>query len=103
MVRIRLKRMGRRNYAFFRLCVMDAREERDGRSIEDIGYYDPHKEKFEEKFVFKRDRVEYWLSVGAQPTEKVRILLKKAGVEIPSKSRRKKKKKKEKQSANNTE
>lgn len=95
MVRIRLKRMGRRNYACFRLCVMDAKEERDGRTIEDIGYYDPHKDKFEEKFVFKRDRLEHWLSVGAQPTEKVKTLLKKAGVELPQKKRRRKKRKKE--------
>jgi len=94
VVRIRLKRMGRRNYACFRLCVMDAKEERDGRSIEDIGHYDPHKEKFEEKFVFKRDRLEYWLSVGAQPTEKVKTLLKKAGVVLPPKSKMKKRKKK---------
>lgn len=99
MVRIRLKRMGRRNYACFRLCVMDAREERDGRSIEDIGYYDPHKEKFEEKFVFKRDRLEYWLSVGAQPTDKVRTLLKKAGIVLPQKRKKKKKKKKAMKSA----
>lgn len=80
MVRIRLKRMGRRNRPFYRLCVMDAREERDGRAIEELGYYDPYKEKFEEKFVLKRERVEYWLGVGAQPTRKVETLLKKAGI-----------------------
>jgi len=80
MVRIRLKRMGRRNRPFYRLCVMDSREERDGRAIEELGYYDPFKKKFEEKFVVKPERVEYWLSVGAQPTKKVNILLKKAGI-----------------------
>lgn len=89
MVRIRLKRMGRRNRPFYRVCVMDAREERDGRAIEEVGYYDPYREKFEERFVLKRDRVEHWLSVGAQPTKKVEVLLKKAGIVVRKKKSRK--------------
>ena len=77
MVRLRLKRMGRRNRAFFRICAFDAREERDGRSIEQLGTYDPMEEDESKKVVLKRDRIEYWLSVGAQPTETVASILKK--------------------------
>ncbi len=77
MVKIRLKRMGRRNRAFFRICAFDAREERDGRSIEQLGTYDPMEKEESKKVVLKRDRIEYWLSVGAQPTETVASILKK--------------------------
>ncbi len=77
MVRLRLKRMGRRNRAFFRLCAFDAREERDGRSIEQLGTYDPMEKDESKKVVLKRERIEYWLSVGAQPSETVASILKK--------------------------
>ncbi len=77
MVKIRLKRLGRRNRAFFRICAFDAREERDGRSIEQLGTYDPMEKDESKKVVLKRDRIEYWLSVGAQPTETVASILKK--------------------------
>ncbi len=76
MVKLRLKRMGRRNRAFFRLCAFDAREERDGRSIEQLGTYDPMEKDESKKVVLKRERIEYWLSVGAQPTETVASILK---------------------------
>ena len=84
MVRLRLKRMGRRNRAFFRICAFDAREERDGRSIEQLGTYDPMEKDEEKKVVLKRDRIEYWLSVGAQPTETVASILKKNKIGIKS-------------------
>ncbi|MDV5121459.1 MAG: 30S ribosomal protein S16 [Candidatus Scalindua sp.] len=76
MVKIRLKRMGRRNRAFFRICAFDSREERDGRSIEQLGTYDPMEKDESKKVVLKRERIEYWLSVGAQPTETVASILK---------------------------
>jgi small subunit ribosomal protein S16 len=76
MVKIRLKRMGRRNRAFFRICAFDSREERDGRSIEQLGTYDPREKDESKKVVLKRERIEYWLSVGAQPTETVASILK---------------------------
>jgi len=79
-VRIRLKRMGRRNRAFFRICAFDAREERDGRSIEQLGTYDPMEKEEEKKVVLKKDRIEYWISVGAKPTETVASILKKNGI-----------------------
>ena len=84
MVKLRLKRMGRRNRAFFRLCAFDAREERDGRSIEQLGTYDPMQKDEEKKVVLKRERIEYWLSVGAQPTETVASILKKNKIGIKS-------------------
>ncbi len=77
MVKIRLKRMGRSGRAFFRICAFDAREERDGRSIEQLGTYDPMEKDESKKVVLKRERIEYWLSVGAQPTETVASILKK--------------------------
>ncbi len=84
MVKLRLKRMGRRNRAFFRLCAFDAREERDGRSIEQLGTYDPMEKDEEKKVVLKRERIEYWLSVGAQPTETVASILKKNKIAVNS-------------------
>ncbi len=84
MVKLRLKRMGRRNRAFFRICAFDAREERDGRSIEQLGTYDPMEKDEEKKVVLKRDRIEYWLSVGAQPTETVASILKKNKIALKS-------------------
>ncbi len=84
MVKLRLKRMGRRNRAFFRLCAFDAREERDGRSIEQLGTYDPMEKDEEKKVVLKRERIEYWLSVGAQPTETVASILKKNNIAFKS-------------------
>ncbi len=76
-VRIRLKRMGRRNRPFFRICAFDAREERDGRSIEQLGTYDPMEKEESKKVVLKRESIEYWLSVGAKPTVTVGSILKK--------------------------
>ena len=93
MVRIRLKRMGRRNRPFYRICAMDSRAPRDGKSIEDLGWYDPFVADETQKIRVDKDRVEYWLRVGAQPTEKVRVLLKKVGVQFPEPSRRKKRRK----------
>jgi len=101
MVRIRLKRMGRRHRAFFRICVVDAKEERDGRTIEDIGTYDPAAPEDDKKVVLKVDRAQYWLGVGAQPSETAASLLKKAGIKLPKKtsSSAKKKAKKARASA----
>lgn len=82
MVRIRMKRMGRRNRPFYRIGAFDSHEERDGRSIENLGTYNPIEPDETKKTVLKKDRVEYWLSVGAQPTEKVAVLLKKHGIAV---------------------
>ncbi|MEK6767100.1 MAG: 30S ribosomal protein S16 [Planctomycetota bacterium] len=82
MVRLRMKRMGRRNRASFRICAFDAREERDGRSIEQLGTYDPMEKEESKKVVLKRERIEYWLSVGAQPSETVASILKKNNIAV---------------------
>ena len=76
-VRIRLKRMGRKNRAFFRIGAFDIREERDGKHIEALGHYDPMEKDDAKKVVLKKERIEYWLSVGAKPSETVRSFFKK--------------------------
>ncbi|MFH0980986.1 MAG: 30S ribosomal protein S16 [Planctomycetota bacterium] len=81
-VRLRLKRFGRRHRPFYRLTAMDSRRTRDGRALEELGYYDPLAKATEKQVSLKRERIEYWLSVGAQPTETVRDLLKKSGISL---------------------
>lgn len=76
-VRIRFKRMGRKNRPFFRIGAFDAHEERDGKHIEHLGHYDPREKDEDKKIVLKKERIEYWLSVGAKPTESVSNFLKK--------------------------
>ena len=78
-VRIRLKLLGRRHRPFFRVCAMDSRSPRDGKVIEELGYYDPMVRETDARAVLQGDRIDYWLGVGAQPTEKVRVLIKKYG------------------------
>ncbi len=78
-VRIRMKRMGRRHRPFFRICAMDARAARDGRVLEELGTYDPMVPEVDARTVLRGERIAYWLGVGAQPTEKVRVLIKKYG------------------------
>ena len=99
MVRIRLKRMGRRHRPFYRICVVDAREERDGRTIEDIGTYDPLIAEEGKKIMLKADRAQYWLGVGAQPSESAANLLKQSGIMLPKKAKKKVKKKSDKTGA----
>ena len=78
-VRIRLKKMGRRHRPFFRVCAMDSHRPRDGKVIEELGYYDPMVKETDARVVLKGERIEYWLSVGALPTENVKTLIKKYG------------------------
>ncbi|MCA9238599.1 MAG: 30S ribosomal protein S16 [Planctomycetales bacterium] len=78
-VRIRMKKMGRTHRPFFRICAMDKRAPRDGRVLEELGTYDPMVPETDARAVFKKERVAYWLSVGAQPSEKVAVLIKKYG------------------------
>src|ERR1700749_868052 len=80
-VKLRLKRRGRTNSAFFRLNAIDSRTPRDGRVIEELGYYDPRNKDQAKQFVAKLDRCKPWLDVGAVPSETVSSLLKKAGLE----------------------
>ena len=77
MVKIRLRRMGAKKAPFYRIVVADSRYPRDGRFIEEIGTYNPLKEPSELKV--DAERAQQWIKDGAQPTETVRDLLKKAG------------------------
>ena len=78
MVRIRLRRQGAKKKPSYRIVVADSRAPRDGRYIENIGFYDPRTDPPTVRI--KADRALYWLGVGAQPTDPVLRLLKKTGV-----------------------
>jgi small subunit ribosomal protein S16 len=74
-----MKRMGRKNRPFYRLCSVDSRNKRDGKVIEELGYYDPMVKDVDARAILKGDRIDYWLSVGAQPSEAARVLIRKYG------------------------
>ena len=80
-VRIRLKKMGRTHRPFFRVCAMDSRTARDGRVIEQLGTYNPMIADVDARAVLNGERINYWLGVGAKPTQKVGTLIKKYGAE----------------------
>ena len=77
MVKIRLRRMGAKKKPYYRIVVADSLSPRDGRCIEEIGTYDPLASPSEIKVDI--ERAQYWIKNGAQPTDTVRALLKKAG------------------------
>ncbi len=76
-VKIRLRRMGKKKAPFYRIVVADSRYPRDGRFIEEVGYYDPMTDPVTVKI--DNEKVEKWLATGAQPTETVRSLINKNG------------------------
>ena len=75
--KIRLKRMGKKFYAFYRVVIMDSRTKRDGRASEEIGTYNPNTQP--STININSERAQYWLGVGAQPTDQVLNLLKITG------------------------
>lgn len=77
-VKIRLKRMGAKRDAFYRLVIADSRSPRDGRNIEEIGYYDPTTQPATVNI--KEDKALEWLQKGAKPSDTVRALFRKAGI-----------------------
>ena len=77
-VKIRLKRIGAKKAPFYRVVVADSRYPRDGRFIEEIGYYNPLTNPVDIKIYYEKSKK--WISNGAQPTETVKSLLKKAGI-----------------------
>ncbi|MCD4700105.1 MAG: 30S ribosomal protein S16 [Phycisphaerae bacterium] len=81
-VRLRLKRFGRRHRAFFRINAVDSHKPRDGRVLEELGWYDPLAKTIDQQISLKRERIEYWLGQGAQPSDTVRDLLTKNGVVV---------------------
>lgn len=76
-VRIRMKRMGRKHRPFYRVCVMDSRKPRDGKAIEEVGTYDTSVRQKADRVKLNLERIDYWISVGAQPSENVKALIKK--------------------------
>ena len=78
MVKIRLRRLGAKTAPFYRVVVADSRFPRDGRFIEEIGTYNPLTDPVEIKI--DSERAQQWIKNGAQPTDTVRVLLKKTGV-----------------------
>jgi len=76
MVKIRLKRMGARNHPVYRVVAADCRSPRDGKCIEELGTYHPSRSG--QKFNLKMDRVEHWLSCGAQPSDTVASFIRQA-------------------------
>ena len=80
-VRIRMKKLGRRHRPFYRICAVDSRTPRDGRVLEELGTYDPMIPETDARAILDKERIQYWLSVGASPSEKVNALIKKYGAE----------------------
>ena len=78
-VRIRMKVFGRKHRPYYRICAMDIRRPRDGRVLEELGTYDPLVPETDARAVLNGERIDYWLSKGAQPSDKVRVLIKKYG------------------------
>lgn len=79
-VRIRMKRLGRNKRPFFRVCAIDSRRPRDGKVIEELGYYDPLVKEVDARAILNGERIAYWLSVGALPSERCAVLIKKYGL-----------------------
>ena len=77
-VKLRLKRFGRKKLPIYRLVAADSRVPRDGKALEELGFYSPTASP--KVFEFKQDRIEYWLSVGAQLTDPVQRLLEVEGI-----------------------
>jgi small subunit ribosomal protein S16 len=78
-VRLRMKKMGRAHRPFYRVCAFDHHAPRDGRPIEELGTYDTSLPETDARANLNNERIDYWLSVGAQPSDKVAVLIKKYG------------------------
>jgi small subunit ribosomal protein S16 len=76
MLKLRLKRLGKKRYPFYRLVIMENSSRRDGRPIDEVGYYNPMTKDYK----FDPEKIKKWLSYGAKPTETVLTLLAKAEI-----------------------
>ena len=85
MVRIRMKRMGRTHRPFYRINAVEKREKRDGKVLENLGWYDPVAQEADKQVHLKEDRIKHWLGQGAQPSDTVMDLLAKNGLVDASK------------------
>jgi small subunit ribosomal protein S16 len=95
MLAIKLKRIGKKHQASFRIIVAEKRSKLQGRYVEDLGWWNPHSDKFE----IKKERADYWVKNGAQPTDSVFNLLVDAGVIAGPKKAVHKKAKKDEETA----
>ncbi len=82
-VKIRMKRFGRKNRPYYRIVAIDTRNPRDGATIENLGTYHPLEKEDAKVLTLEEERVRYWLSVGAQPSETIASILKGRGIPIP--------------------
>lgn len=82
MVKLRLKRIGRRHCPCYRISAMEVRNPRDGRVLEELGSYDPMAKDESKQVTFKADRVQYWLEKGAVVTDTLKAILKKNGINV---------------------
>ncbi len=87
-VKLRMKRFGRLNHPTYRVVAADSRSPRDGRIIEALGYYLPLMPRAQEQLKLNVERVQYWLSVGAQPSETVTSMIKRSGIAMPTPKKR---------------
>ncbi|WP_425614425.1 30S ribosomal protein S16 [Anatilimnocola sp. NA78] len=78
-VRIRMKKLGRKHRPYFRICAIESRNPRDGKVLEELGSYDPMVKETDARALLKGERINYWISVGALPSDNVRVLIKKYG------------------------
>lgn len=85
MVKIRMKRMGRRHRPYYRINAMDTRSPRDGKVLEELGKYDPLEPDESKQVVLKADRIQHWLDHGAQTSDTVGNLLRKNGIAVKKK------------------
>lgn len=76
-VRIRMKRMGRKNRPYYRIVAIDGRQPRDGRVLEDLGTYDPSIRETDQRATLLPERIKHWISVGAKPSDNVQVLINK--------------------------
>jgi small subunit ribosomal protein S16 len=76
-VRLRMKQMGRKHRPYYRIVAIDGRQPRGGRIIEELGSYDPMIKNTDERVRLIPDRIKYWMSVGALPSEKLAVLIRK--------------------------
>jgi small subunit ribosomal protein S16 len=74
-----MKRLGRKHRPFYRICALDIRRPRDGRVLEELGTYDPMVPETDARALINGERIQYWLSVGALPSDNVKVLIKKYG------------------------
>src|SRR5437763_7103995 len=74
-----MKKMGRKHRPFFRMCAIESRAPRDGKTIEELGHYDPLVKDVDARAILKGERIAYWISVGSLPSENCSVLIKKYG------------------------